>query len=253
MQIAILVPSRQRIDKKNALIKSIKDTVDDIGNVTLYFGTDLDDPDREKTLEIVDSEQFIKSIDINNGGEFLHLGVLWNICAAASTEEIIAMIGDDMEFRTSGWDTKILEEFSESKCPSDNFKMVSCYDGRHKKAQAVNSFIHRAYMDLTGYYMREEFPMDGIDIWLQQIYVSFGRAVYRQDIHIEHKHWTFGKSEYDSVTDRMRGHGKKFDRVAAKLWKETVDERFKEAQIISDKLGIPFNPAKINDGLPNFW
>lgn len=247
MKIALLVPSRERIEKKLDLINSIYDTVSDIDNIKLYFGVDLDDPTRDDALKIASGSSIVEIVDIDNKGKFLNLGVLWNICAKACSEDILAMVGDDMVFMTSEWDKKIIEEFEPPQCPSDNLKMVYCYDGRHGARIAVNAFVHRKYMELTGYFMREEFPVDKIDIWLQQMFTAFGRIKYRGDIHIEHRHWSFRKMAVDDTVRRMRADNA--ERVSTDMWNATLDKRMEEAELISKKLGISFDKSKINNGL----
>lgn len=247
MKIALLIPSRERIAKKLELIDSIKNTVDNLDNIKLYFGIDLDDPTRKEVNDIKDRENFIEIVDIDNKGKYLNVGVMWNICARACNEEILSMIGDDMVFVTKGWDTKILDEFKPPNCPQDNFKMVHCYDGRHGARIAVNAFVHKVYMDINGYFMREEFPVDKIDIWLQQIFSAFGRLKYCGEIHIEHKHWSFRKSAVDDVARRMRANNA--EQISTQLWSQLLPERIKEAEKISKKLGIPFNRSKINNDL----
>ena len=244
MRIALLVPSRERIDLKRVLAKSVLDTVDNINNVNLYFGIDDDDPTKKHAEEIVLQYPFVKVIPIHNNGKFDGLGKLWNICARATTEEIMAMIGDDMEFISKSWDTKILEEFNDENCPKDNIKMVYCYDGRHGRSIAVNAFVHRAYMNLTGYFMREEFKVDFIDLWLQQVFDSIGRLKYRGDIHIEHKHWSFKKSLKDSVVRNLRGNN--YPQISQNLWGELYEERLKEAKEIGNYLGVKPDLSKIN-------
>jgi len=248
-KIALLVPSRERIDKKKNLITSIKKTVDDIDNVKLYLGTDLDDPTREQTLQLVRDNTFVENVDIDNKGKYMNLGVLWNICARASKEEILAMVGDDMIFLSKNWDKEIIGEFTGPKCPVDNFKMVYCYDGRHGKRIAVNAFIHRIYYDINGYFMREEFPVDKVDIWFQQIFKAFDRLVYRGDIHIEHLHWSFRKSAKDNTVYRMRADNA--EQVSKEMWIKTLPDRMQEAERISKKLGIMFSSNLINNDLVN--
>ena len=247
MKIALLVPSRERIQNRLNLINSIKDTISDINNITLYLGIDEDDPTRDAAIELCQNNKFIKIIDIKNDHKMLNLGILWNICANKSTEDIISMIGDDMVFMTKNWDKEIIMEFSPSQCPDDNFKMVHCYDGRWGKKIAVNLFINRKYMDLTGYFMREEFPIDVIDIWLQQIYLAFNRLKYREDIHIDHRHWSYRKSPKDDVAKRRNGGGN--GRISVNLWSELLPERLKEAIMISEKLHIPFKKELINNNM----
>jgi len=242
-KIALLVPSRERVDKKISLANSVANTIENHDNVTLYYGVDMDDPKRDKAYEMLKDYPFVKIIDIP-AGPFKGLGKLWNICAKATNEDIIAMIGDDMEFRTPKWDTAIINEFEPSQMPPDGFKMVYCNDGRHGKRMAVNAFINRSYVDLTGYFMREEFMCDFIDLWLHQVYASIGRLKYRGDIHIEHNHWTFGKMKQDSVVHRIRG-GENVNKSRA-LWGQTLNERMKEARMIGNHIGVEPNLKIIN-------
>ena len=245
MKIALLVPSRERIEMKKNLIASIEATVDDINNVNLYFGIDDNDPTRDEVVKITQDHPFVKIVDVHTDGKFPGLGVLWNICLRASTEEIIAMIGDDMVFLTKSWDTKILEEFSEKNCPKDNIKMVYCFDGRHGWKMAVNAFVHRQYTAITGYFMREEFKVDFIDLWLHQVFASLGRLKYRGDIHIDHRHWSFGKSMADGVVRNLRGNN--YPKMSQQMWVKTKDDRVKEASKIASIIGVNVDLSKIND------
>lgn len=248
MRIALIVPSRERIQGKRDLVNSIVRTVDDINNVTLYFGIDDDDPTKQEAIQISKEFSFVRIVEIHNNGKFDGLGKLWNICARETNEEIMAMIGDDMVFLSKSWDTKVIDEFKPSNCPQDGLKMVYCYDGRHGAAIAVNAFVSRKYMDITGYFMREEFRCDFIDLWLQQIFTALGRIKYRGDIHIEHRHWSFGKMPKDGVANKLRGNNHPI--ISQKLWVELKGERIKEAEMIGKKLGIAVDITKINDRIP---
>ena len=247
MKIALLVPSRERILGKRSLAESIIRTANDINNVNLYFGIDDDDPTKSEAIKISDEFPFVKIIEIHNNGKFDGLGKLWNICLKETSEEIIAMIGDDMTFITQKWDNIILDEFNGSNCPKDNIKMVYCYDGRHGPRIAVNAFIHRRYTDITGYFMREEFKVDFIDLWLQQIFASLGRLKYRGDIHIEHNHWSFGKMKVDNVVKKLRGNN--YPEISQDLWRNTVEDRIKEANMIGKIIGVNPDLSKINGAI----
>jgi hypothetical protein len=246
-KIALLVPSRERIQKKIELINSIKFTANSLENIVLYLGTDSDDPTTLETNKIATENSFVKIVTIPSNGTFQNLGILWNHCARVAKEEILAMIGDDMVFKTKDWDKYLLDEFDAA--PQDGLLMVHCNDGMHGARIAVNAFIHRSYMEITGYFMREEFPVDKVDIWLQQIFSAFGRLKYRDDILIEHCHWSFGKSSCDNVAKRMRSN--MAGEISTKLWKELLPERVKEANLISSKLGIKYDIKKINNDLAN--
>ena len=112
MKIAILVPTRERMNNRLTLLFSILTTVNDINNVNIYYGVDKDDPTLDIIKKVAVAIPSLKIIEIDNGGNFLGLGILWNKLVKASNEEIISMIGDDMVFKTPGWDTMLLEEFN---------------------------------------------------------------------------------------------------------------------------------------------
>jgi hypothetical protein len=114
--------------------------------------------------------------------------------------------------------------------------MVYCNDGMHGSEISVNLFIHRRYMELNGYLMREEFMVDFIDTWIQQVLSSLGRVKYRGDILIEHKHWSFRKSFKDNVANNLRGNG--YPQESQELWAKLINERRKEAILIGEYIGV---------------
>lgn len=226
MKIAILVPSRERMNKRLTLLFSILTTVKDINNVNVYYGVDEDDPTLETIQKISNAIPSVKIIKIKNEGKFLGLGKLWNILTNETTEEIISMIGDDMVFKTPNWDEEIIKEFQ--NIPEDKIKAIHCNDDCHKAKLAVNLFCHRKYAEVMGQFMREEFKINWVDQWLHQVFSAFGRLKYRDDIMIEHRHWVLGKSNHDTTAVRMAQADT--NKVSDKLWYELVDERIKDVE-----------------------
>lgn len=226
MKIAVLVPSRERMNKRLTLISSIVTTVKDINNVQIYLGVDEDDPTLFLAKKLEAAFPFLTVVTIKNEGQFLGLGKLWNILAEASTEDIISMVGDDMVFKTQNWDEELLTEFKNA--PSDNIKAVHCNDDMHKSKLAVNLFCHRKYVDVMGRFMREEFKINWVDQWLHQVFSAFGRLKYRDDIMIEHRHWVLGKSNHDNTAARMAQAD--VGKISDKLWYDLVDERIKDVE-----------------------
>jgi len=244
MKIALLVPSRERIDLKKRIIQSLLSTTNSPDNFTLYFGVDDDDPQRDLAIDLSRQYNFVKVVGIHNNGKFIGLGKIWNILARTSTEEIISMIGDDMEFKSRDWDIKIIEEFTGDNLPKDKIKMVFANDLHWGANLATNHFLHRKYMDINGYYTREEFQSWGVDPWIHQVFSSMGRVKYRGDIIIEHKQFNLGKAgkEPDSVTKKMsaNGYGGRQE-----IWNRTVSERLAEVRRFHYYLGIAYDPNKI--------
>ena len=243
MKIAILVPSRERMNRRLTMLMSILTSVKDINNVNVYFGVDEDDPTRDRIKKIAAAIPCVKSVDIKNEGKFIGLGKMWNLCSDASTEEIISMIGDDMVFATPGWDEMLIEEFKNS--PADKIYGVHCNDGYHGEKLAVNFFCLRKYADLmNGKFMREEFKINWIDQWLHQVFSSVGRLKYRGDIMIEHRHWVLGKDKKDNVADRMAVAD--VNKISDKLWYDLVEERIKDVKTISNYMEVKPDWSKVD-------
>lgn len=237
MKIAILVPTRERMNNRLTLLFSILTTVSDINNITVYYGVDKDDPTLDLIKKVASAIPCLKVIEIDNNGKFLGLGKLWNILVNNSKEEIISMIGDDMVFKTNGWDIELLKEFN--SMPSDNIKAIHCNDGCHGAKLAVNLFCHRKYAEVLGTFMREEFKINWVDQWMHQIFSAFNRLTYRGDIMIEHRHWVLGKNIHDNTAKRMAVAD--IDKISDQLWHTLVDERVKDVKLMSAYLNIAPN------------
>lgn len=237
MKIAILVPTRERMNKRLTLLLSILTTVSDINNITVYFGVDKDDPTLDVIKRVSNAIPCLRVVEIENEGKFLGLGKLWNILADSSTEEIISMIGDDMVFTTFGWDEKLIKEFQNA--PQDNIQAIHCNDDCHGSKLAVNLFCHRMYSKVLGRFMREEFKINWVDQWLHQVFSAFGRLKYRGDIMIEHRHWVLGKSNHDKTAVRMAEAD--VNKISDKLWFDLVEERINDVNKLSEYLQIQPN------------
>lgn len=234
MKIAILVPTRERMNNRLTLLFSILTTVNNINNVNIYFGVDADDPSLPLIQKVSVAIPCLRIIEINNKGEFLGLGKLWNILANESTEEIISMIGDDMVFKTQNWDLEIINEFQ--KMPKDKIQAIHCNDDCHGSKLAVNLFCHRQYVNVLGKFMREEFKINWVDQWLHQVFNCFGRLKYRGDIMIEHRHWVLGKAKRDTTAERMQIAD--VNKISDQLWHSLVNERINDVEILGKYLNV---------------
>jgi len=245
MKIALLLPTRERMNNKISFMMSALARCKNPENYNLYFGLDEDDPTLERCQKMATAVQNLKIITIpkNPSGKF-SLGYFWNHMAKNTTEEIISMLGDDMVFSTDNWDEKILEEFDPKNCP-DKFKLVCGFDGHRQDQFAAWLFIHRFYMEKTGYFMREEFSRNWVDQWLDNMYSAFGRKVYRKDITITHNHWVFGASKYDKVAENLRKTEGENKENSDQMWDKLSPERRKEAEMWQKILEITPDFSKV--------
>ena len=245
MKIALLLPSRERLNNKISFIMSALARCKDPKNYNLYLGLDPDDPTLERCTKMSKGINNLKITVIppNPTGKF-SLGYFWNTLAKNCNEEIISMLGDDMVFTTDNWDEIILNEFSEKNCP-DKFKLVCGFDGHRNDGFASWLFIHRFYMEQTGYFMREEFSRNWIDQWLDNMYTAFNRKVFKKDITIMHNHWVFGTSKFDKVAEKLRKHEGENKEYSDQIWPKLYDERIKEAKMWEQVLNIKPDISKI--------
>tara|TARA_R110002020_G_scaffold13595_3_gene48837 strand:+ start:4407 stop:5153 length:747 start_codon:yes stop_codon:yes gene_type:complete len=246
MKIAIIVPTRERMNNRLTLLFSILTTIDNIDNVNIYYGVDKDDPTLDTIKKVASAIPSLKIVEIDNEGKFLGLGVLWNKIVKVSNEEIISMIGDDMVFKTPGWDTMLLEEFK--NMPKDQIQAIHCNDDCHGAKLAVNLFCHRKYVEILGHFMREEFKINWVDQWLHQMFSAFGRLKYRGDIMIEHRHWVLGKTPRDNTAIRMNDANGGQEVISDKLWHDLVDERISDVKKLGEYLKMDPDWKKVDTG-----
>ena len=241
MKIDLFCPSRERINKVLTFICSIITTAKDINNINLVLGVDDNDPKLDYYLKIAQNLNFIQLVRYP-AGFFKEVGLsgLWNQMAKETTGEIIAMVGDDMKFETSNWDEKILNEFSSKK---DNFYLIHCNDGMrgpgNKYANvpplAVNSFIHRDYVDTIGQYMEVIEPNTYGDTYLDKVFELLDRKIYYHDVVIRHLHFSeYGGKDQVSVDLEKTREG---------IWnnpnifeEKLMPEILKEVEIIKKKI-----------------
>lgn len=208
MKISLLCPSRERLNKFITFTSSVFSTVNDINNIEILLGVDDDDPKIDSYKRIAKNLNFVTLI-IFKSKLFKEEGLsgLWNIMAKKSSGDIIAMVGDDMIFKTVEWDAKIIETFKQRK---DNIYLVHCNDGMRGPGNkyaaveplAVNSFIHRDYIDAVGRYVQTEEPNIFQDTYLDTLFKTLGRKIYYHDIIIKHLHFSEGGTR-DATSDRL--------------------------------------------------
>ena len=117
------------------------------------------------------------------------------------------MVGDDMIFKTVNWDVKIIETFKQQK---DNIYLIHCNDGMRGSGNkyaavdplAVNSFIHRDYVDAVGRYVQTEEPNIFQDTYLDTLFKTLDRKIYYHDIMIKHLHFSEGGTK-DATSERL--------------------------------------------------
>lgn len=216
--ISILLPTRNRPDNIVRLIDSIQRTADNPSGIEVIIAIDEDDTSYE---ELFDSPRQNTTI-FKTGRQVL--SKYWNDCYEKSRGDILMHCGDDIIFRTKGWDTAVKDTFAEYP---DNIVFVFGNDGSpHNGNFGTHGFIHRRWAETVGYFVPPYFSSDYNDTWLNDVAKMIDRHRHIP-ILTEHMHPDMGKAELDA-THRERIDRHQRDNVG-QLYSDKAAEREADA------------------------
>lgn len=158
-------------------------------------------------------------------GSRIVLSQMWNRCQVEADGDYFMHAGDDLIFRTPGWDTKIIAAF-----PKDKIAFVHGRDGSDQDSIpfGTHGFLHRKWVKKVGYFVPPYFSCDYNDTWLNEVADMIGRHVFVDDVLIEHMHPVWGKREHDKVDAEREERGRN-DNVKA-MYESMADERRADAE-----------------------
>lgn len=134
-------------------------------------------------------------------GERIPVPCAVNVLAGKAGGEILAMVGDDVLFRTPGWDELVCRHFDRFQ---DGLVIASPDNGDGK--QRVNHwFTGRGWLDLFGHLLPPVFEHFCADNWVQDVAAPCGRLVYMPDVLLEHMHTKYNKGPNDDTYRAKRG------------------------------------------------
>ncbi len=68
-----------------------------------------------------------------------------------------------------------------------------------------HSFIHRKWIEVSGFFLPPYFTSDYNDTWLDDVSKKINRRIFLGDVYTEHMHYSKGKAEIDQNTlDRLK-------------------------------------------------
>lgn len=195
--ISLLLPTRQRPAQLTRLVDSAIATAS--GEIELV--TFIDDDDTSYDDLDFDIE-WVKVRGPRESGGIVNLSAMWNACYAASSGEIVMHCGDDIVFRTPGWDQVVYDTFDSYP---DNLLFPFGQDG-YQVNFGTHGFIHRDWVNTVGFLFPPRFSSDYNDTFLNDVSKLIGRHV-EIDILTEHMHYIVGKAEIDQNTrERLDRH-----------------------------------------------
>lgn len=196
MSILTIVPSRGRPDRLALMVESYRATAR-LPGTTLIAVYDQDDPALPEYERVDVDHMVLKDRE----------GYTYSLNAAARDAwddvEILGAFGDDVLFRTPGWDERVEEVLTS---PGIAYGNDLVHAAGHPTAIWMSSTISRALGWLALPYSRHLWVDDAWKILGQQS----GTLRYMPDVIAEHMHPAVGKAEmdqtYHEVYDGALGH-----------------------------------------------
>lgn len=199
--ISILTPTRGRPDNITRLISSALDTALHPNLIEFVFYVDYDDHSSDNVIERA-SMTGARTMTIV--GDRIVLSEMWNVCARAAHADVMMHCGDDIVFRSEGWDKLVIDEFA--KYP-DGIVLVHGRDGYQDERLATHGFRHRNWMNVVGTFVPPYFSSDYNDTWVTEVADKLGRRRYIPEIYTEHMHPVVNKGPLDLThQERLQRH-----------------------------------------------
>lgn len=198
MKFALICPSRERPHRFAAMLSSALARATDAPSIQVYGVLDADDPELSTYLKmdpnhtefIVQGKRELLSVAFQRGAEQ----------ALAHGFDVLMMCGDDVLFRTRGWDDKVRAAF-----PSDGLALVYPADGNGNKGlhdgdvRCNHWFVTRRWVEVVGCFCPTVFEHFCSDTVPERIAQQAGRMIHLPDVLVEHMHFKHLKSKKDAT------------------------------------------------------
>lgn len=230
--ISLLLPTRSRKPLVEKLFDSIMETTANPSAIEVVLYMDEDDLPSHTISH--PSLRIVKLIKQRNT-----MGNINRTCYEACRGRYVMLLNDDVQFRTRGWDSAVLQAFAQFP---DDIALVYGNDlifGRHLAAFPITS---RTVCNLLGGICPPEYRRDFIDVHLLDIFkrlsnIGYDRIVYLKEVIFEHMHYFGGKAKLDETYLSNRD-GSFDDILFLSLYEERQQNALRLAHCISKYKGI---------------
>lgn len=161
-------------------------------------------------------------------GDRIVLSKMWNECCDASSGDILMHAGDDIVFRTQGWDTMVRKAFEDTP---DKILFVHGDDLHWNERFGTHGFLHRNWVRAVGYFVPPYFSCDYNDTWLNDVANALGRRKFLPFV-TEHMHPILKKGEWDTTHTERIARGQQ-DNVGL-MYSEKQRERDEDVRKLKD-------------------
>ena len=201
MIFSILTPTRNRPEKCQRFVESIKRTTREHGRIELLFYIDNDDPSMGKyrKIEEVYTTDFLRIKMFE--GPAKSVSKSWNDIAAISNGDYLIMGNDDLVYDTVSWDQKLERHLVNLEDP---YHMCWVNDDINGNRHCAFPIISKEWYKTVDYFTPGVFHFGYNDTWVYDVAKRIGRHKYFGDILVKHLHFSHNPSERDDTTERNR-------------------------------------------------
>lgn len=221
MKISLLVPTRQRREQLSRFYVSAMNMADTPHEVEVVAYIDNDD-DSYKGLKLPRLRFVV--------GPRVILSEMWNECWRNAEGEYFMHCGDDLVFKSKGWDTEMTEAIDSFPGKiafvwGDDFN-----DESQRNEFGTHGMVHKNWTNVVGYFCPPYFASDYNDTFFNEVAEKLHVRRYLHQVKTEHMHYSLGKAEIDQNTrDRLARHEKEHpEDIYNSLWFQAEMEQKRE-------------------------
>ena len=233
-RISILCPSRNRPEQLVEMMKSALEMSARPDSIEFCLYIDADDSSYDE-LKLPSNVTVVR-------GPRMWLSMMYNSLLTAAKGEYLFWSGDDVEFKTFGWDEEMrnaLKLFSSQLGVVHVNDMATSYPQKY----ATIGMVHRNWVKAFGYVFTPHLRDNGIDFWISSVSNQVNRRLYLPNVKVEHKQYRQGKVSIDKTyIDRLEDH-KTYSPI--KIYRTLIDERRRDALVLQScdsTIKINFDP-----------
>jgi len=238
-KIALFVPTYGRTHNHlPTFIQSVKDCTEDPAKVHFSFLVNQNDQLSKDFINAYDFGPFSWEM-IEEGLPRPHLAKYYNMLFALTKTRdesgtVVSMVGDDMVFRTKGWEKRMLDMINE-------YKGIGVFwandDYIARENLCVNLFVTRQFINMTERpFMCELFPGEMIDVVWDQVGRLTKTLHFDPDCHIWHNHSGKNPDATSLRLDPARKEGHRLGKKLARSYGAEIAEILKAKGIMGTSI-----------------
>ena len=202
-KICLMVPTYKRVPRLMSFINSAVSTADDFSRLLFCFCVNERDADTRMVLEHWGNDNNREVILENTIQPNLALYFNKMYAETKFKDAVVTELGDDMAFRSKGWDTRVLNTIN-----AEDGKAIVYFNDNYVAQEkcCVNLFTTRKMVEATKKpFMCEFFHADMIDMVWTMVGAMTGTLRYQGDMIIEHNHASKqDQKQWDETFKRLR-------------------------------------------------